>query len=55
MERVEYGGHVDWLAQQPKRVFMHDDGSAYERADPDEFPSFDLVDSATITDPGAPR
>lgn len=52
---VRYGDHLDFPGPQPKRVYVHDDGSAYERADPDEFESFDDVDSTTVDDPGAPQ
>lgn len=35
-------------------TFTRDDGSTYERPDPDEFPDYDEVDSTTIVDDGAP-
>lgn len=40
---------------QPKWVFSHDDLSVYERADPDEFPDYDDVDSRQIVDQGSPE
>ncbi len=50
--RVEYAGHIDYPLRWP--WFSTDDGSAYERADPDQFDNFDDVDSTTIVDDGAP-
>lgn len=49
--RVTYAGHHDY--RDPRR-FVHDDGSQYVRAEPDDFDSFDEVDSRSIVDPGAP-
>lgn len=40
---------------EPRYVFTRDDLSLYERIDPDEFESFDDVDSTTVVDPGAPE
>lgn len=40
--------------QPPRYVFSHDDLSFYERVNPDEFPSYDEVDSRDIVDHGAP-
>jgi hypothetical protein len=36
------------------REFTHDDGSTYQRVDPDELPSYDAIDSTHVHDPGAP-
>lgn len=52
--RVAYAGHVDYVKPVPGATFTQDDGSVYERPDPDEFGSFDDVDSASIVDDGAP-
>lgn len=38
----------------PRRVFITDDLSAYERVGAEEFPDFDDVDSMSIEDSGAP-
>jgi hypothetical protein len=51
---LTYGGAVDWPRADPTREFTRADGSTYLRADPDEFDSFDDVDSTTIVDHGAP-
>lgn len=51
---VTVGDAVDYTGPSERPVFEHDDGSVYERPDPDEFDSFDEVDSTTIVDDGAP-
>jgi hypothetical protein len=38
----------------PRRVFVTDDLSAYERIGVDEFPDYDEIDSTSIEDSGAP-
>lgn len=42
------------LPEAGRVTFTRDDGSTYERPDPDEFPDYDEIDSTTIVDDGAP-
>lgn len=51
---VSYGGHVDRVAPA-RREFTGEDGAVYARPHPDEFASFDDVDSTMIVDDGGPQ
>ena len=52
--RVDFAGAMDWARPPDHPTFTTDDGSVYERPDPDEFDCFDDVDSTTIVDDGGP-